>query len=608
MILPRSPGQFYVTSRVADRGVGAIGVAYSAGPRTREPRDNASRCMNLRVSRIATGSFLVLAAIFAAASLYAICRQAIYIPYQDQWGWIDRYVTGQETRAALLLTPINGHIVAVPGLVYWIDAAFTNASNRVNLAAMIACIAGICLLLRRGFARLADAFRGRTANVYLGVAVVLMLWFHHWENLFWPFQVHEYLSIVLALGCLFLLSATAATERPGAFHTAAALMLGLLAGASFGPGLGVWAPALLVVVLGRGRAVWRWVAAAAMVGIAALFVWYLSFWIAHESHPIGIGASIEFVALYLGSPFFHGHNERVLTTAAARLFVPLAAGYAGLLLAGAVGIRLLRLRARRPLSAAELFFAAVAVFALVVGAMLALVRGGGEAPTPALSSRYGVLALLFWLSAVPLGIAGLGVVRLRIVEAVGPLVLLAFVVRSQVDYLGWWLNWRSMIEGASAALVSGVPDPDYLAYVLNRSDMVERVTGDLLRERLSPLYEEQTRWIGRPLPDAARPLGRCVAELVPAEKVRGGYRIAGTVESTGLPFAERPVFILRDDGKIFGLGNVDRGWYGRWRDFGAPRMRAWRAFAPVDESALASLRVLVSTGDGLCEVTRLPGR
>jgi len=339
--------------------------------------------MNIRVWRVATASFLVLATAFTLASLFVIFRQAVYIPYWDQWGWIDRYLSGNETLVSLATTPINAHIVAVPALLYWIDIAWFDASNRVNLAAMMACIAGICLLLRGRFAGLADAFRGTTREIYFAVAVVLMLWFHNWENLFWPFQVHLYLAVLFSLASLSVLAAVAAKEIGHAAGIVVAFALGLLAGASFGPGLGVWAPLLVVVVLGRRPAAWKWGAASAAVLLTALLAWYLSSWVAHESHPIGLLPSIEFLALYLGSPFFRGYNERALTTDPALLIVPLAAGYSALLLACAVAVRVLRLRKRRPLNAAELFFAGVMTFSLVAGAMAALVRGSGGAPAPA---------------------------------------------------------------------------------------------------------------------------------------------------------------------------------------------------------------------------------
>ncbi len=484
--------------------------------------------MNPRAWRIATGSFLALAAAFALASLYVIFRQAVYIPYWDQWGWIDRYVSRSETLLSLIVTPINGHIVAVPGLVYWIDVVLSNASNRVNLAAMIACIAGTCLLLRGRFAGLDDAFRGRNTDVYFATTVVFMLWFHHWENLFWPFQVHLYLSIFFAIASLFMLSAVAAEERGRVGGLVAALGLGLLAGASFGPGLGVWAPALIVILLGRRPAAWKWGTAVAAVGVAALLAWYLSSWVAYESHPIGLVPSLNFVALFLGSPFLHGYNDRVLVTDSAKLLAPIAAGSAGLLLAAGVAVRVLRLRKHRPLHSAELFFVGVMTFALVAGAMTAVVRGGGAAPTPALASRYGVLCLLFWMAAVPLAVAGLRPPRIRLVATVAPICLLALLVRSQVDYLGWWLNWRSMIEGGSASLASGVPDPEYLGYILHRPDMLERVTA---RTRAAAALAALRRAIAMDRASAAGVRGRASAAASPtSSRPRGWPRDSGLRE------------------------------------------------------------------------------
>ena len=259
------------------------------------------------------------------------------------------------------------------------------------------------------------------------------------------------------------------------------------------------------------------------------------------------------------------------------------------------------------LDAAELFFVGVMTFSLVAGAMAAVVRGGGGPPAPALASRYGVLCLLFWLSAIPLAVAGMGFVRVRVLAAVAPICLLAVLAGSQVRYLGWWLSWRSMIEGAAASLVSNVPDPDYLGYINNRPDFSERVAAVLVRKRLSPLEDERSRWIGQPLPEAARGVERCVAEVRPPTRLPAGFRFSGGVRSVGLPFAERPVFVTDTAGRIVGIGNVDRGWYGGWRQFAATRMREWRAFAPVGETGLETTRIFVSTGRGLCEVERLPG-
>ena len=533
--------------------------------------------MRARAWQVSTGLFLILAAVFVVGSLFVIFRQAIYIPYQDQWGWVDRYVSRSETVTSLLLTPINSHIVAIPGLLYWMDAALFGASNRLNLIAMMACIAGICLLLRARFSGLAETFRGRTTEIYFGTTLILMVWFHNWENLFWPFQVHLYLSILFSLAALFALSAAVAggSHRVVGIGIAVALAAGLLAGASFGPGLGVWAPCLLIVLLGRWPAPGKWAVAAAVSCIVALLAWYLLPWVAHESRPIGIVPSLNFLAMFLGSPFYHGYNERVLAADIDRLILPIGAGYLGMALACVIAVRILRIRRRRALAAAELFFVGVMAFALAAAGMVAGVRGGGGPPAPALASRYGVLCLLFWLSAVPLLAAdpGFSKARIRSLEMFVPICLLALIVRSQTEYLGWWMNWRSMIEAASASLVSGVPDPEYLGYVLFKPEMVERVSGMLLRERLSPLYEERSRFIGRSLADLGTVDDHCLAQIAETKRLPAGYRISGTVPGPGLPFAELPVFVTDESGRVVGLGNVDRGW--SWGFWGGSRVNTF---------------------------------
>ena len=274
------------------------------------------------------------------------------------------------------------------------------------------------------------------------------------------------------------------------------------------------------------------------VFIAALLAWYLSSSVAQESHPIGLLSSIEFLALYLGSPFFHGYNERVLATD--HLIVPLVAGYSGLLVACGVAVRILRLRKRRALDAAELFFVGVMTFSLVAGAMAAVVRGGGGHPAPALASRYGVLCLLFWLSAVPLAVAGIGFVRVRVLAAVAPICLLALLAGSQVRYLGWWLSWRSMIEGATASLVSNVPDPDYLGYINNRADLAERVAAALVRKRLSPL-EDRTFALDRSAAAGSGARGRALRRgRPPPDQAARGLPVFGRGAERRAPLRSAP--------------------------------------------------------------------
>ena len=564
--------------------------------------------------KVSTGLFLLLAAAFVLGSLFFVYRQAIYVPYWDQWGWLERYALHRESFFALTFTPINGHVVAIPGLLYRLDAALFDASNVANLTAMIVCIAATCLLLRAHFAGLADAYRGRTANVFFATTAVLMLWFHNWENLFWPFQVHQYVAVFLSLAALSALSVALAggSRRVVGLGLAVAVVTGLMASASFGVGLGVWGAAAVILLLGRWPAPWKWSAAALVlcVGLSSgLYLLPMAVYGMpspdHESVPLEILAFLKFLAQFLGSPMIPGGNTRVLTTDVTLLALATGAGSLGIALACLIGAGMLRLRSRRALSAAELFFVGVMVFALSAGIMAALARGGGGPPWRALSSRYGMFCILFWVSAVPLAaqVFGASTNSIRRLESVVPICLLLLITSSQVRYVEWWMKWRSLVEAATASLVSGVRDPEYLGYLFPADNLqyIDRVTPLLLREKLSPLYARRARFIGHSLREFGNVSGDCDARIVDAKRLSAGYRVSGSLTARGLPFEERPVFVTDEGGRIVGIGTVDRGWWwGIWGGLATEQQRSWTAFAPVDESALNSMRIYVSTERGLC--------
>ena len=84
-------------------------------------------------------------------TIYIIVRAAVYMPYLDQWGWLRRYYSDSDSLATLAFTPINGHILAVPALLYTADIVLAHASNMINLTGLVGCVIGTCLLMRAGF-------------------------------------------------------------------------------------------------------------------------------------------------------------------------------------------------------------------------------------------------------------------------------------------------------------------------------------------------------------------------------------------------------------------------------------------------------------------------
>lgn len=567
--------------------------------------------MKERAWLVSTTAFLLLSAVFVIGSVLVIFSQAVYIPYWDQWDWMRRYLPGTESAFSLSFTPINGHIVAIPGLLYRADISLFRASNIANLTVMLACIVAICLILRTAFSSLSERFRGRTANVYFATALMLMVWFHSWENLFWPFQVHQYISLLLSALALLVLSAAAVKNEPRAVATgvAVAMAIGLLASASFGVGLAVWGAAVVIMTLSRQPLAWRLGGVATAIGLAALLVWYLTPWLAHNSAALETLTALNFVAMFLGSPLFHGGNLRGLATDVNQLSLVIGVGYFGLALACTNVYRLVRAWRHRRLGQAELFLVGVMVFSLSTAVMAAVARSGVGLPSPALSSRYGVMCLLFWLSAVPLFVASLSPSKasIRRYETFVPVCLLVLVAGSQSAYLEWWTKWKNLVEVASASLVSAVPDREYLGYIFppDRLQVVESVTTVLMREGTSPLFAERSRFIGHPLTDFGVPNGACPATVIETTGLAAGVRIKGFVTDTATPFSGRKVLVTDDRGIVIGVGAVGKRWPGLEGDPEASRKRQWIAYAPVGESALNSIYVYILREHQLCSVEGL---
>jgi hypothetical protein len=565
-----------------------------------------------RAWTVSTTVFLALAAVFVGVSILVIFSQAVYMPYWDQWDWLYRYYLGSESLFAFFFTPINGHIIAIPGLVYRIDLALFEASNVANLSVMLACIAAIACVLRSAFSGLSEQFRGRTISLFFATVLVLMFWFYNWENLFWPFQVHQQLSLLFCLLALFALSKALVKEEKGerVVGLAVALSMALLATASFGVGLAVWGSALVLVGLSRWPNLWKWASSAVAVCILALIGAYLSRWLepgAAHFDPLG---ALHFVAMFLGSPFLQDGNLRVEAAGRHNLILVVSAGYLGLCLAGANAYCVLRARRDRPLRAGELFFVGIMVFSLAAAAMAALTRAGGAFSTPALASRYGSMVLLFWISAIPLFVASLSLSKttMRSYETVVPIGLLLLITLSQSSYLDWWTRWRNWVEFASASLVTEVPDREYLGYIFpgDRPETVESVSAVLLRNGSSALAEGRARFIGHSLSEFGTPAGSCPATVVETKGLREGVRFKGWLTDGATSFDRRSVFVTDANGRIIGIGALEKRWQPRVHQ--RDRERIWVAYAPVTLAAAHSVRLYMALEEGLCSVAELESR
>src|SRR5204862_4813734 len=84
--------------------------------------------------RTVTSLWLVLSAAFVAGSVFVIYCQATYSPFWDQWDWLRRYLSPDETFRSLSFTPINGPVVFIRSLLYRLGVALFGGANVLHLS------------------------------------------------------------------------------------------------------------------------------------------------------------------------------------------------------------------------------------------------------------------------------------------------------------------------------------------------------------------------------------------------------------------------------------------------------------------------------------------
>jgi hypothetical protein len=367
-----------------------------------------------------------------------------------------------------------------------------------------------------------------------------------------------------------------------------------------------------MVLLGRWRLRWKVAAAALAAGIAVPIL----YWITHFSRgqaiqhatAVDVLGVLRFVSLYLGSPLYFGGNERVLEQSTSALALALGAGYAGLAFACLAVYRLARARRSGELTRGRMFFAGLMIFALSTAISTAGARVGGALASPALSSRYGPLCMLFWLAIAALYLPANDATRERMKPrvAIASLGLLGLIAVSQSAYLQLWLQWRSVAAWAHASLISAAPDSEYLAYIFlpTRADIVEATAATLLSRKTSPLYEQRAKYIGHYVEEFGPVADACPARALEIKPVAAGVRFKGLVTAMAAPFTERKVLVADSAGRIVGIGEVENSWRG-FATMRAEEDRVWVAYAPLDQAALDAARVYIDLGRGaLCAVPR----
>lgn len=518
--------------------------------------------MPSRADALAASLFALASLGFVAVTAVLVVGHAVYAPYWDHWTWLARYLDAPHL-SDVVLTPANGHLLVLPSLFYVADLELFHGSGASLVVTLLLSTGVICLLLIAPFVGLPGP-SSLVRVVFAGGVSTAFLWLYNWENLLWPFQIHQYLSSMFALGGLLLLAHASVGGPGGPARFLAGLLCGVVSTFSFGSGIAFW-PAALMMLLAQRQGAAR-IGSALMCGVLAVTPFALVVAVEPDGGP-GTSAAglVRYVVLFLGSPAVHGGRLRTTVAEPSHLWPAYLAGGVALALCLVPLVACLR-RPREQRSTPEVFYWGVMLSAAATAVLTAVARAEHPLPAQALSSRYGVTVLQAWSA-----IFALALLRTRRFHALATfrgafgaasLLVLAFLAVSQYHYLVWWKEWRREIRLAELALIVGAPDADRLGYVFvpGRSEVVLRVSETLRRRRLS-LFAR----------DEARLLGRSIAEwtVTSSDACRGAFenvvagsdglvRVAGWAWSAGGRGGAPEVLLVDGPGTVVGFATMGR--------------------------------------------------
>ncbi|MEA2296201.1 MAG: hypothetical protein QOE86_3840 [Solirubrobacteraceae bacterium] len=183
--------------------------------------------------------------------------------------WVDEWSWYLGRRHGSLLEPHNGHLSAVPLLVYrLLFSAFGADRSLPFRVVLVAAHLGVVTLL--------FVYARRRVGDWpaLGAALLLLTFGPAWQDILWPFQIGWLISLACGVGALLALD-----RRDRLGDVAAAVLLGIALASS---GLGVPLAIGLGLDIALGRRSWR-AAPIVLVPLALYALWWLVY---QDEHTI----------------------------------------------------------------------------------------------------------------------------------------------------------------------------------------------------------------------------------------------------------------------------------------------------------------------------------
>jgi hypothetical protein len=487
----------------------------------------------MRLSRetLVTATLRLLAPLFVGAAVIGGIRNYSMVPFWDMWnGYLYFFFRVIDGHWGAWWDLHNEHRIVLSRMLFWIDLAWLNGTVWFLLVANYLLVVGAFMTFR---AILRDR-AGRLAGTKPAVLASLFVWISlfSWvqrENFIWGFQSQFFLAQWLPLLAFYLLHRSTTAGPAATRQFALACVVGVLCVGSMASG--VMALPLMVAFALLQRMGWTRVATLALLSVICLTAYLIDYtsppghgYVGHLTQlpPVRL---LQYVALYLGSPFYHFLGARSLPVG--QLF-----GLAFIVASAAKAVQCLR----RPRQHA-LELSLLAYVAYIGGT--ALGTGIGRLTfglTQATESRYTTPALMGWMALtmlfLPSLLRSLGAWQHRIVWPLLALLCLMSVpqakaLRSERAKLFEW-------DVAALALELGVHDDRQVRWVFFSTDAGLQISKSAAQANVSvfgrPPIRDAGRRINRPAADV--PTAACGGALTEVAEVEGDpryRRVAGWI-------------------------------------------------------------------------------
>ena len=469
------------------------------------------------LTRTAAALAALVATIFVVLAITGTVRMYSPVPFWDMWdATLNFYIAINDGASWLWWAQHNEHRIVLSRLLFWLDYQFFDGLS-VFLLAMNYVIVALAVLLFFYVSRDRMAHESARNHIVFFATCFVTAWLYQWmqyENLAWAFQSQFFLAQLVPLCALYILHRPARNKRAH-LAFAAACLLGIASAGTMANGI-LALPLMTAYALAARMRLWQTLTLAVLTAVILGLYFHDYFSPGHHGsltetvlqHPLQLAL---YVALYLGSPFYHLFGTGISGTAAAVVSTTLMAVIAFTCL-----FRSLRNPRDNALQLAL-------VFCIIYLAGTAVGTGGGRlifGVYQATSFRYTTPALMAWACALMLVLPLLWQAWRRYpVISTGLMMLLpALMLVHQFEAARGQQALVTTRNVAALALELGVRDEPQIRNVHELSVGFLRIADTASRETLSVFgvypWRDLKQTLGQHMPQTQSPVCRGHLDIV----------------------------------------------------------------------------------------------